>query len=254
MTDNVFKYIVTGVVAIALIVSLVAITTTKSNDLSLEDNEENLKTISTNGQAQEEVEPDMFTLEVGVEARNESADVAEQEVTRKMNDIISSLKDMGVTDDEIKTHDFRLSQTTPSYYYTENVRDQFFVARQSLTIEREAVDSAGEVISTALNAGANEVQRLNFGLTDEKEEEIQNRLIKRAVADAERRARTAVEAAGGTLGDPTNINLDTTGYTPYRNYAYATDSVGAGAERETPDIQPGSVDQSFSVSVEYQIQ
>jgi len=71
------------------------------------------------------------------------------------------------------------------------------------------VDAVGEVIDVAIDAGADEVQRIEFGLSEEREREVRETAIENAMANAESDATVLADSSGLELPAPTAFHPPT---------------------------------------------
>jgi len=101
------------------------------------------------------------------------------------------------------------------------------------------VDAVGEVIDVAIDAGADEVQRIEFGLSEEREREVRETAIENAMANAEGDATVLADSSGLELAGAYSVSTANAGVTPYRvsdAAVMAESGAGAATGIETGDV------------------
>lgn len=206
------------------------------------------RTINVSGTGRVSLTPDLVTMQLGVDIRNEDLGAAQQEAAATMERLISALRDAGIAERDIQTSGYSIwleydynknPQTVVGYHVAHNV-----------TVKVRDIDRAGETIETAVANGATVVNGIWFGLSDPTEATRQAREL--AVADARAKAEELARLTGSTLGPVQTI---TEGYSmpgdpiPYpvaERAAYDT----AGA---APPITPGETEVTLTVHVSFAI-
>jgi uncharacterized protein YggE len=153
--------------------------------------------LSLTGSATTAVKPDKVILSLGVETTNKTADAALATNSKIMNQVLGVLKSAGVRDNETSTSSFSIS---PNYNYSQPSstasRIKGFTVSNSIQIQSTNINSTSKWIDTAIAAGANTVDRIDFALSDKKLEETKTSLIKQAMHDARAKADIVASAAG----------------------------------------------------------
>jgi uncharacterized protein len=128
-------------------------------------------TLSLIGTATTTVKPDKVTVSLGVETTNKTANMALVGNSKIMNQVIDALKVAGVKDNETSTSSFSIS---PTYNYSEpSVASRItgFTVSNTIQIQSTEINNTSKWIDTAIDAGANIVNRIDFALSDKKLEE-----------------------------------------------------------------------------------
>ena len=167
-------------------------------------------TLSLTGTATTMIKPDKVTVSLGVETTNKTADAALAANSKTMNQVIDALKGAGVKDNETSTSSFSIS---PNYNYSQSSsstpsRITGFTVSNSIQIQSTNINNTSKWIDTAISAGANTVDRIDFALSDKKLEETKNTLIKQAMQDARAKADIVASAAGMKVVGIRSINLN----------------------------------------------
>jgi uncharacterized protein len=216
-------------------------------------------TLSLIGTATTAVKPDKVTVSLGVETTNKTADAALAANSKIMNQVIDALKAAGVKDNETSTSSFSIS---PNYNYSQQPsstasRITGFTVSNSIQIQSTIInDNTSKWIDTAIAAGANTVDRIDFALSDKKLEETKANLIKQAMQDAKAKADTVASAAGMKVVGIRSINLNELAIQPPpipSPIALAKQSLAATEARPTPIIS-GQEEVTTNIAVIFLIQ
>ena len=141
--------------------------------------------------------PDIATVEVGVRTFAPNAEAAVAENNRRAAAVAAALKAQGIAEEDIRTTKFNVF---PKREYVRDGPDTLsgYGASNSVSATVRDLAAVGAVLQATVEAGANNVRGLSFGIADE--EVVMNRARVRAVKDARKRAATFAEAAGVKLG------------------------------------------------------
>jgi uncharacterized protein YggE len=112
-----------------------------------------------------------------------------------MNKTLLALKKVGVKESEISTGSFDIS---PNYNNTQSGRGDLigFTARNSIVIESFNINSTSNWIDTAVTSGANNINSIDFTISNDKLEQVKNSLIQPAIDNAKEKASIAASALG----------------------------------------------------------
>ncbi len=217
-------------------------------------------TISTSGTATVKVKPDKFSVTVGVETNGTTAQEAAGRNADLMAKVISALRALGISEDQISTSYYNVY---PVYEYRHPTEPCILIyppppecqpknvitgyrASNSLTVTLDAAGDvdAGKVIDAAIEAGVNSVNGVFFFVSQEKQQEIRDGLIREAIASARHRAEIAASAVGMEITGVQSINLNDVYFPVYSRGAF--DVV---AESAPTPILPGEQEISNTVSV-----
>jgi uncharacterized protein len=216
-------------------------------------------TLSLIGTATTAVKPDKVTVSLGVETTNKTADAALAANSKIMNQVIDALKAAGVKDNETSTSSFSIS---PNYNYSQQPsftasRITGFTVSNSIQIQSTIINNnTSKWIDTAIAAGANTVDRIDFALSDKKLEETKANLIKQAMQDARAKADIVASVAGMKVVGIRSINLNELAIQPPpipSPIALAKQSLAATEARPTPIIS-GQEEVTTNIAVIFLIQ
>lgn len=208
------------------------------------DTDSTQKLITVNGEGAIKVKPDIAYLSVGVETTNKNVETAQKENTEKMNQLINSLHSLGVKDEDIKTSNYSIN---PDYKYNnttgESVLNGYRVVNMT-TITVKNINDAGKVIDTVTKNGANTINTISFGISNEKDVYLQ--ALKAAVSDSKVKAKAVADTLG--VKDVTTVKV--TEITS-SNVSYPMYTESMAVAKDSTSISAGDLTISASVSVDY---
>ncbi|WP_144921481.1 SIMPL domain-containing protein [Halorubrum salsamenti] len=194
-------------------------------------------------------EPDRATISVAVTATGNDSAAVRDELAAGGEDLEAALTDWGLSEDDIRTERYDVRE---SYETRENPDRTRYQGVHRYTIALDDVDAVGEVIDVAVDAGADEVQRIEFGLSEEREAEVRETAIENAMANAEDDATVLADSSGLEITGAYRVSTANAGVTPYRvsDAAMMAESDGADAGAAT-GVETGDVSVQVSVNVVY---
>ncbi len=202
--------------------------------------------VRVHGEATVSAEPDQAQIDIGVVTQGATAQAASDANSKQANSVIDQLKAAapGAT---IKTVNLSVN---PNYRYAKEGGTPTilgYTANNTVRMELNDTSLVRKVIDAATKSGANNVNRLNFTLKDEKP------FRGRALGDAATQARSSAESLAESLhlklgrvlqveeGQPVIIS-------PARQVEFAR----AESSTETP-ISPGNIDVHASVNITFEL-
>lgn len=206
-------------------------------------------TLFVTGSATTNTKTDKVTVSLGVETTDKTAEKALLSNSNLMNKVINALKDSGVQENETSTSSFTIN---PNYNYSEygskgNLTG--FTVSNSIHITSSNIDQISQRIDKAVQAGANTVNEVYFSLSPKKLEEIKNRLLKDAVANAKTKADIVAAAAGLNITGIKSITIGELGLPPVPVPVYSK-SVAFDEASSTP-ILAGEQEITTTISIAY---
>jgi len=195
------------------------------------------------------IKPDKVTLSLGVETTNKTADAALVSNSKLMNKILIALKKVGVKDNETNTVSFDIS---PNYNYSQLNRGNLigFTARNSIIIESSNINATSNWIDTAITSGANNINSIDFTISDKKLEQIRNSLIKPAIDNAVEKADIAASALGLKIVGVKSIKLLEFTASPLPQQEFATKAI---ASKPSTPIIAGEQTISQNVDITFNV-
>lgn len=239
----------------------------------------NPSTISSSGMSTIEVRPDQVSVTVGVETNGTTAQEAVSQNANLTAQVITAVRGLGINENRIETSSFSVSpiyeprqplqpcieiyppppecetrQEIIGYRATNTVTATLDVPFLRMLTQPTPDLNAGQVIDAAIGAGANRVDAVVFFISQARQQEIRDTLIRDAIANARQRANIAAEALGMTVSGVESATLNPIDFPVFNvglregSAAGAADSVSAPTQ-----ILPGQQEVSTTVNVVFYI-
>jgi len=212
--------------------------------------EEGPRTISVSAEGDVSLAPDMASLILGVMAEAKSSRDALDQAGRAMQAILDFVATPGIEPRDVQSSAIRLMPR-----YGRNSMGQIdykiisgYGAETTISLIVRDLNIVGDLLAGAVEAGANRVDGISFGLQNETEALDEARRL--AVAEARRKAGLLAEAAGVGLGPL--LQLTEMGSPSYR-MEVASMAMDMRADVAPVPVAPGEISFSASVSLVYQI-
>jgi len=205
--------------------------------------------IEVEGDSEISVEPDQAEVWAGVSVVKLTAEDAQNEANAVINDIIEGLRAEGIADEDIKTE--RLSLYEERQWENGKSTVVGWRATQTLKIKTTDLTKVGKIVDVAVDNGANQINNINFELSEEKEQEYKKQALAEATNNAKEKAETIADSLGVKLGKIKSVS-EAEYY--FRPYAYPMAEVAVEkAVAEAAAIMPGKVDVTAHISLVYNI-
>ena len=203
--------------------------------------------ITVTGEAMISAEPDQAQIDIGVVTQSRTAPEASKENAERLARVLAEVKKLLGKGDEVKTSGYSL---TPNYRYPQGGKPEIvgYTASNTLRIKTTNLNLVGRLIDGAMQAGANNVNRLVFTLKDEVS--AQNEALKAASAKAKSKAEAVAAALGLKIVRITAVNEGERVVQPIFRQAMAARAEAAPAP--TP-IEPGTVEIRSTVSMTVEV-
>jgi len=202
--------------------------------------------ISVNGMGKVYVKPELANISIGVESRAKTAGEASDQNKRDMNQVMSSLKAMGIKDEDIQTTDYSIY---PDYRYKENEGEKMvgYIVRNMVQVKVKDIDKIGDILDAATGAGANAIHGIGFTVEDPSQYKDEARKL--AVEEARSKAEKLANFAGVKLGDVLSIREEW--YEAEEYYMY--EEMAAFEGKGGAPISPGQLTITAMVQMQYEI-
>lgn len=190
--------------------------------------------------------PDIARITLGVETQDESADVAAQENAERMTKVLAALKELGLTDKELTTSGYNIysSPQVVGRGTSEETTITTYRVQNRILITTNNLDAVGEIIDRAVQAGANQVQGIQFDVEDKQAMQLE--ALKNAVQQGMAKAEAMADAAGLTLGGLASMSESYSSYAPMVSTMAMRADMAAGTV-----INPGEVEVNATVQLEF---
>lgn len=173
--------------------------------------------------------PDLAIVSSGVVTQAPTAAAALKANAAAMTKVLAAVKQAGIEERDVATSGIGVQ---PQYDYgadSSNPRSPRLVGyevRNVVTIRSRAVDHAGDLVDSLVQAGSNQIEGFSFDVSDRNRKLDQAR--REAMADARRKAELYAAAAGAKLGAPLSIEEETSGNEePMRPFAMRAKAMDA---------------------------
>ena len=215
---------------------------------------EGIPKISASGTSELTVAPDEAIMRIKVETKAKTAKETQDKNSETMTQVQSALKRAGIASDKIETDQYNLYPWTEWDNVQQKSIEMGYTLYHTIKVTTTDLNKVGEFIGTAVDAGANGVENIQFDLTDKKKEEVRKDALQQAAQNAKAKAETIAAGLGVKIGAIQDISESSFNYGPiYRGYDMAMKSMGGMAESAPAPIQPEQISVQATVSVSYRI-
>ena len=147
--------------------------------------------------------PDMATISLGVQNVAPTAADAIRQNAAKMTQVIAALRKAGIPEKDIQTSNLSVS---PQYVYQENLPPRLtgYQVSNQVTVTSHDMSRVGQLVDATVNAGADTVGGVSFGLTDSTAAENDARV--KAVQALQAKADLYARATGYHVGRLVSLN------------------------------------------------
>ncbi len=209
--------------------------------------------LTVNGNGTVTVDPDQAVVRIGVETEAPAARDAQLEANRIANAIMAAMGDLGIPSEALQTSRLTLSpvyeRPTPAQPQ-EQPRVVAYRATNTVSVELGDLTRVGPVVDAAIDAGANRIEGVEFGLDDDSE--ARRLALVAAVEDARAKAETITRTLGVGLGPVIEI-IDHGISAPPIPFGYREAGGPMAMDVSTP-VATGQISVSGSLMIRYRIE
>lgn len=206
-------------------------------------------TLSVTGTGESMAAPDIAYVTVGVVTTGSKAQDAAQANSAATTKVTAALKRLGIADKDIQTSDYAVMPQYDQQPRREGPRIIGYQVSNNVRATIRKLDNIGKAIDAALDAGANNVHGVAFGL--DKREQAESEALSNAVKTARRKADTLAAAAGVRITGVQQVQEGVI-YRPMPMMESAMFRAGGARDVPTP-ISPGELTITANVTVVYSI-
>lgn len=207
------------------------------------------KTVTVVGEAKSQEKSQIAIFSAGVNAFNDDKNTAVNEVNKKVEAIITAVKEFGVPASDIKTQSLNIYQNQEQYYDADG-RQRYRAGQWNVSntveIKLKDVDRAGTLAGVLTKTGANNVYGPNFTFDDTSEQATA--LLDAAYKNAEAKAMKVAQSTGKKLGSV--VSVSEAGAASQVMPLYRMEGGGGGGGGA---VEPGSGTVSKSVTVTFEL-
>jgi uncharacterized protein YggE len=206
-----------------------------------------MRTIEVDGSGETRTSPDTADLDVAIETEAKTAEEAANRNAALATRVIDALKSKLGDKGKLTTGDYSLN---PEYdqHASEKPRIIGYNAQNSVTVHTGALDLVGGLIDSAIAAGANRVNSLNFSVKDDTKARTE------AIAIATRDARAQAEALASGLGVKLGKVLKATTVSQARPIPMRMGRAMAMSANVATPVEPGEATVAATVSLTFEIE
>lgn len=160
-------------------------------------------TITVTGGGIINVEPEIAHINIGVETQELTIEEAQKNNSRTISAVIAAVKSHDITENDIQTTSFHM-RPVQEWHTERGAQTVGFMVSNYMTITVRDISIVGEVLSSAIAAGANVSNNISFGINNTSE--AYNRALSLAVADAKDKAQAIADSLGESLGNVVHVS------------------------------------------------
>jgi len=148
--------------------------------------------------------PDTVVVTLGASALADTPTAAYGEVAKALTRVSASLKELGVEDEEIQTHELNLGA---EYNWTQDKGQVLkgYRASTTIAITTQKLDAVAALVEAAVGAGANQLQSISFTIKDT--EALTNQAMDLAVDSAMGKAERVAKRMGASIAGVVRVNV-----------------------------------------------
>jgi uncharacterized protein YggE len=205
------------------------------------------RTITVVGDGKATTAPDIAVINIGVQVSDPDVKTATSQATGQMEAVIATLKEMGVADEDIQTSYYNLYVDRP-YGPQGPVNEAQYQVSNTMQVTIRNPEQITDLLGATIEAGANNINSVEFRLSDPAE--LRSEARAKAVADAEARATELADLNGLVIGPVVSVSevIDSGAY--FISEQSANAAVGLGGGGAGP-ISPGDVTVSAQLQIVY---
>jgi hypothetical protein len=196
--------------------------------------------------------PDRVQISFAVETESPDVKTAQSDNAAQMTQVINALAGAGVPRDSMKTTGYSIYPEYQDSSILNPVIKTYHVTN-TLLVTLDNVSQAGDVIDLAVANGANQVNSIQFMLSDAQAQALRSTALENAVANARADAGTVADAMGVNISGTRDVVISQ-GYTPVVYNSYSGETMAAAKAAVPTPVQPGEVTVTADVSIDYSYQ
>lgn len=204
------------------------------------------RTITVVGQGKVTAQPDLAQANIGVEIVGSDVKTTTNEASQAMEAILTALRAQGVADKDIQTSYFNVWIERPFNPQGGPSNEIIYHVNNNVTVTIRDLNKVTTILGAAIEAGANNINSVNFNLTDPSK--VQSEARKLAVDDALAKAKELAALNGVQVGDVIGVSEVIGGGGPVFS-EFAAAGIGGGGG----PLLPGDVEVSVQLQVTYEI-
>ncbi len=211
------------------------------------------RTITVVGEGRVTIKPDVARSQIGVEVVKPTVQEASTEAQEVMEAVLDALKAAGVAEKDIQTSGYNIwVERRPATEGRTQDEVLYHVTNQVQVVIRD-LDSVGEVLDAAIEAGANNIYGVTFGLDNTAK--VKSEARAKAIDDGLAKAKELAALNDIELGEVLQVSevIGSGGgyYTGFSENVAAARGVGGGG---AGPISPGELELAMTLQIVYAVQ
>lgn len=252
--NGIINKILIATIVLLLVILLIPAIIEQEKEINIYNTgQENLNLLSVSSFFEKEFSPNEVEIRLSIITLNENTIESQQENAKITQAVKDAIKSAGVRTNQIETTDYRINQ---QYEWDGVLRKNVLRGYQTtntIKITLSDLTKTGSVIDAAINAGANRVTGIQFGLSDELKRQAQNEVLKEAGKLAKIKAQNIASGLGISVGKVYSVSENYNYYAPfYRNFDMYTTAMDSVESYETP-ISPSNIKINATLNVQFEI-
>lgn len=205
---------------------------------------EKTATFDVMGEGKVVVVPDQATLSLGVSEEGRNLKQVQDNINKKMTNLSTSLKSLGIKDEDIKT--------TAYNFYPDYQERGLFRAQAMLSVTVKDLEKVSATLDLVGSLGLDSVSGPSFGLSDSRREETMKEAREIAIEDAKDKASELAGLAGMKLGRIVNVSEGMSGGAPVPYLARDMAMGSAEEAKVSTPVEVGSGEIVVNVTLSYE--
>jgi hypothetical protein len=220
--------------------------------------------ITVSGEAEVTAIPDITRVWFSVEVEKATVEAAQEEASKKTNDVIAFLEDQDIDKKDIKTtgynvyprYEYEKKQIVCITYPCDPIGERVlkgYTVTQSIEVKLRDTDKTGNILAGLGSRGVTNINGPSFEIDDP--DALEQEAKEKAIEQAREKAEKLAKALGVRLGDVVSFSEGGGGYPIYygRGGADMTVAESAAPKALPPEVPIGENTISAYVSVTYEI-
>jgi len=207
-----------------------------------------IRTIVVEGHGEASASPDVADLNLAIETHASTAEEASSRNAALAGKVVSALKSKLGDKGKVWTGGYSLNPEYEEHPRREKPNIAGYTAENSITVDTADLAILGSLIDSAVAAGANRVNYLNFSLKDDTKARSE------AIAHASRDAAAQAQALAASLGVKLKRVIKASTVSEARPIRMAEAAGFAMAARGPTPIEPSQLTVPATVSLTYEIE
>lgn len=208
--------------------------------------------ITVSGEGTVKAVADLVLANISVVTEKPTSEEAVEENSTISNAVIDAIERIDAEYIRVQTAGYSLN---PLYYYQdESSPPEIYAYRvtSSINVETTDIEKIGQIITLAIENGANDISSLRFDLSVSAKEQAKKEALRKASLDAASKAGAIADSLGLELANIIMINESGTSYPgPVYSLQKIESVISEDRELVPPVVEPQEIEVSSSVDITY---